>query len=123
MDAEVAQARGGNAEALATYRQAVLKAAEDVENAFMALTQTEERLQELKGEVASLTRTRDLSQQAYEEGAIPLTDVLDADRQLLTARDDLDDTSANAARAAVRSFRALGGGWDTAQARRIADNK
>ena len=43
--------------------------------------------------------------------AIPLTDVLDADRQLLIAKDDLASTRESAARAAVGSFRALGGGW------------
>jgi outer membrane protein TolC len=63
-------------------------------------------------EVDSLTRSRDLSQRAYEDGAIPLTDVLDANRELLSARDELDLTQTAAARAAVRTFRALGGGWD-----------
>ena len=116
--AEVAQARGSYAEALAEYRQAALKATEDVENALMALSQTQARLQELQGEVAALTRARDLSQQAYEAGAIPLTDVLDADRQLLGARDDLESTRADAARAAVRTYRALGGGWDVASIRK-----
>lgn len=112
VDAEVAQARGANAEALAQYRQAALKATEDVEDAFMALSQTEARVQEVQDEVASLTRARDLSERAYQAGSIPLTDVLDADRQLLAARDDLDSSRADAARAAVRTFRALGGGWD-----------
>lgn len=116
VDAEVRQARGANAQALAEYRLAALKAAEDVENAFMSLSQTGLRLQELQGEVTSLTRARDLSQRAYEAGSIPLTDVLDADRQLLSARDDLDSTRADEARAAVRTFRALGGGWNAPHA-------
>ncbi len=120
VDAEVAQARGANAEALALYRQAALKAAEDVENSFMALSQTEARRQELQDEVASLTRARDLSERAYKAGAITLTDVLDADRQLLVARDDLDSTRADAARAAVSAFRALGGGWDLPADPRVA---
>ncbi|MGF6602994.1 NodT family efflux transporter outer membrane factor (OMF) lipoprotein [Paraburkholderia sp. GAS448] len=120
VDAEVAQARGANAEALALYRQTVLKAAEDVENAFMALAQTEARRQELQDEVGSLTRARDLSERAYKAGAITLTDVLDADRQLLVARDDLDSTRADAARAAVSAFRALGGGWDLPADPRVA---
>jgi hypothetical protein len=68
-------------------------------------------LEQLQGEVTSLTRARDLSERAYKAGAIPLTDVLDADRQLLVARDDVESTRADAARAAVRTFRALGGGW------------
>src|SRR5499425_797086 len=110
--AEVAQSRGAYAEALAEYRQAALRATEDIENALMELSQTQVRLQELQGEVASLTRARDLSERAYKAGAIPLTDVLDADRQLLVARNDVESTRAAAARAAVRTFRALGGGWD-----------
>ncbi|BAN26686.1 efflux transporter outer membrane subunit [Caballeronia insecticola] len=114
VDAEVAAARGANAEALAIYRQSVLRAAEDVENAFVALVETQNRGKELDAEVASLTRARDLSQRAYKAGAITLTDVLDADRQLLVARDDLDATRADAARAAVGAYRALGGGWSAA---------
>jgi Outer membrane efflux protein len=110
--AEVAESRGGYAEALAEYRQAALRATEDVENALMELVQTQVRLEELQGEVASLTRARDLSERAYKAGAIPLTDVLNADSELLVARNDVESTRADAARAAVRTFRALGGGWD-----------
>jgi NodT family efflux transporter outer membrane factor (OMF) lipoprotein len=112
VDAEVASAHGANAEALANYRAAALRAAEDVEDALNSLSQTEVHVEELQGEVTSLTRSRDLSEQAYQAGAITLTDVLDADRQLLTARDELDSNRADAARAAVRTFRSLGGGWD-----------
>jgi NodT family efflux transporter outer membrane factor (OMF) lipoprotein len=111
VNAEVGQARGAHAEALAQYRQAALKATEDVEDAVVTLSQTSARVQELDGEVSSLMRSRELSQRAYEAGAITLTDVLDADRQLLSARDDLDSSRADVARAAVRTFRALGGGW------------
>ncbi len=111
VDAEVKQARGASAEALARYRATVLHAAEDVEDTFVALTQTEARTARLQDEVRSLTRARDLSQEAYAAGSIPLTDVLDADRQLLVTQDDLALNQADAARAAVRSFRALGGGW------------
>ncbi|MFJ5297702.1 efflux transporter outer membrane subunit [Pseudomonas sp. NPDC088368] len=110
--AEVAQAKGENAEALALYRQAALRASEDVENAVTALTQSSVRQQVLENEVASLQRARNLSESAYKAGSITLTDVLDSDRQLLAARDDLDGTRANSARAAVSVFRSLGGGWD-----------
>jgi len=115
VDADVKQARGANAEALAQFRQAALKATEDVEDAFITLSQTELRVRELEQEVSALTRARDLSEKAYRAGSITLTDVLDADRQLLGSRDDLDATRADAARAAVRTFRALGGGWDAPQ--------
>jgi outer membrane protein TolC len=111
VSAEVAQARGANAEALARYQESVLRAAEEVENAFTSLVQLEAHQQELHTEIAALTRARDASQQAYEGGVSALTDVLDADRQLLTAQDELAQTRADAATAAVGAFRALGGGW------------
>ena len=113
IDAEVAEARGANAEDLARFRQSILRAAEDVENAFAALVQSEAHAEELRRQVAALKRARDSAKDAYEGGLISLTDVLDADRQLLVAEDDLARARADSARAAVRSFRALGGGWSS----------
>jgi NodT family efflux transporter outer membrane factor (OMF) lipoprotein len=113
VNAEVKQARGINAEALVDYQQAVLKAAEDVENALASLAETEAYRVEVQAEVQSLTRARDLSQEAYRAGSITLTDVLDADRQLLTAQDQLASNRAEASRAAVGVFRSFGGGWQS----------
>jgi NodT family efflux transporter outer membrane factor (OMF) lipoprotein len=109
--AQVAQARGANAEALAVYRQSVLRAVEDVENALSALALTDAHVVELQGETESLLRSRELAEQAYRAGSIALTDVLTAERQLLIARDQLNARRADTARAAVGVFRALGGGW------------
>ncbi len=111
VDAEVRQARGANAEALIAYRRSVLRATEDVEDALNALAQSEARGREINHEIDSLQRVKNLSEQSYEAGVIPLTDVLDAGRQLLMAKDDFASTREAAARAAVSSFRALGGGW------------
>jgi len=120
VDAEVAQAHGANAEALAVYRHAVLHAAEDVENALAGLAQTQAHVIELQGEVQALVKARDLAQQAYTAGSITLTDVLDADRELHTAQDEFDANRAGAARAAVGVFRALGGGWEPATLKLVA---
>lgn len=57
-----------------------------------------------------MTRARDLSLDAYRAGSDTLTDVLDADRQLLTAQHQLDASRADAAGAAVGVFRSFGGG-------------
>ena len=111
VDAEVEQAKGANAEALARYRAAVLRATEDVENALTALAQSAEQSQELSRETASLIRARDTAEEAYRGGAVSLIDVLDSDRQLLIAQDDLARVRADTARSAVSSYRALGGGW------------
>lgn len=109
--AEVKQARGANAEALIQYRSSVLHAAEDVEDAFSLLVQSENRRNEIVREIGELQRVRDRSEESYVAGVIPLTDVLDADRQLLVAKDELAVARESTARAAVGSYRALGGGW------------
>jgi NodT family efflux transporter outer membrane factor (OMF) lipoprotein len=113
VDAEVSQANSANAQALLIYRQTVLRAAEDVENAFMALAQLEAQTHDLRDEVDALARARDASQESYLGGASALTDVLDADRQLLVAQDEFARTRADTDRAAVMAFRALGGGWES----------
>lgn len=115
VDAEIKAARGRNAEALAAYRLAVLKASEDVENAFSTLVQQEARATTLaQGEVA-LTRARNTSDLAYKGGVVSLIEVLDADRRLLETRDSAIQARAAASRGAVASFRALGGGWNPRQ--------
>ncbi|MDY0748717.1 TolC family protein [Paucibacter sp. R3-3] len=58
-----------------------------------------------------MSRARDLSERSYKAGATTLSDLLTVDRQLLSAKEELDDAKARAARAAVALFRALGGGW------------
>jgi len=86
------------------------------------LAQTQLRVNEVQDQVSSLVKARDLSEQAYRAGSITLTDVLDADRQLLIARDEVDSSRANAARAAVGVYRALGGGWTPAvRSQKVAD--
>ena len=112
VDAEVAAARGRNTESLAAYRLTVLKASEDVENAFSALVKQQARAQILAEGDVSLTKARTSSFAAYKGGVSSLLDVLDADRRLLENRDAEVQARAAAARAAVASFRALGGGWD-----------
>ncbi|MET0337795.1 MAG: TolC family protein, partial [Caulobacter sp.] len=109
--AEVEAARGRKAEALAAYQQAVLRASEDVENAFVSLVKREDQARVLADGEASLAKARAASQVAYEAGAVSLIEVLDADARLLAVRDARAQARTEAARAAIRSFQALGGGW------------
>jgi NodT family efflux transporter outer membrane factor (OMF) lipoprotein len=111
IDAEVAAAKGKDAEALAAYRSSVLHAAEEVENAFSDLTQEEARAAALDRRIDQLIVARRQAQAAYEGGVISLVEVRDADRDILDASDQLAQARAGADRAAVASFRALGGGW------------
>jgi NodT family efflux transporter outer membrane factor (OMF) lipoprotein len=112
VDAEVASAKGRDAEALAAYRGAVLGATEEVEDAFSDLAQQQARADALTRQIEQLTRARAQAEQAYEAGAINLIEVRDVDRELLSASDQLAQARAGAARAAVACFRALGGGWE-----------
>jgi len=111
VDAEVAMTRGREAEALAAYRGTVLRATEDVETALSRFIESRIEAATLTRQIAALSRARDQAEMAYEGGVLPLIDVLDADRELLQASDRLAIARANEARAAVASFRALGGGW------------
>jgi NodT family efflux transporter outer membrane factor (OMF) lipoprotein len=111
VDAEIAQAKGANAEALAAYRLAVLRASEDVENAFSALVKREAQQATLARGETALARAQSSSLAAYKGGVVSLIEVLDADRRLLDTRDARAQAQTEAARAAVASFRALGGGW------------
>jgi NodT family efflux transporter outer membrane factor (OMF) lipoprotein len=121
VDAEVAAARGRNAEALAAYRLAVLRASEDVENAFSQLVQDEAQARTLAEAETALKRARDASEAAYKGGVVSLIEVLEADDRLLAARDSRTAAAMAADRAAVASFRALGGGWTPAL--KVADGR
>ena len=116
VDAQIAAARGQEAEALAAYRLAVLRATEDVENAFSALVNREAQVGILTRGESSLAKARENSFAAYQGGVVSLIEVLDADGNLLQARDAKAQAQTEAARAAIASFRALGGGWDARDA-------
>lgn len=112
VDAEVSQAKGAQAEALAGWRKSVLSAAEDVETAISRLVEARNESAALDRQVAALTLARGQADMAYRGGIVGLTDVLDADRQLLAASDRQAAVRAEEARAAVAAYRALGGGWE-----------
>ncbi|MDF2397466.1 efflux transporter outer membrane subunit [Pseudomonas sp. 3MA1] len=111
INAQIDQAKGQEAEALAAYRQSVLRATEDVENALSNLVNRNTQAATLAGGEASLTQARQSSFIAYEKGTASLIDVLHADETMLQASDARAQARTEAARAAVATFKALGGGW------------
>ncbi|WP_423601355.1 efflux transporter outer membrane subunit [Roseateles sp. MS654] len=114
INAQIEQAKGVEAELLAGYRAAALRASEDVENAFSALVNRETQVAELTQGVESLTRARAATFAAYQKGVVSLIEVLQADENLLRASDARAQAETEAARAAISSFKALGGGWQPA---------
>ncbi len=108
IDAEVASARGREAELGAAYRLAVLRAAEDVENAAAARFEREAQLVSMSAMVQSLERSVNALQAAHGAGTVSLIDVLGAQRQLSGARDAAAQLSGEVSRAAVSIARAVG---------------
>lgn len=112
INAQIDLAKGQEAEALAAYRQAALRATEDVENALSALVKREEQTRALLQGEQSLTQARDSSFTAYQKGVVSLIEVLHADENLLRTSDAKAQAQTESARAAVAAFKALGGGWE-----------
>ncbi|WP_407315940.1 efflux transporter outer membrane subunit [Pseudomonas sp. nanlin1] len=112
IDAQIDLAKGQEAEALALYRQAALRATEEVENAFSAFGHGQDEIAALsKGEKA-LVAAKQSQSVAYQTGAASLIDVLRAEERTLAISDARARAQAESARAAVATFKALGGGWD-----------
>lgn len=112
INADVSEAKGVNAEALAGYRLAVLRATEDVENSLSSLVNREAQAATLSHAESSLSKARDSSMAAYRGGAASFIDVLHADDTLLRASDARAQAQTESARAAIATFKALGGGWN-----------
>ena len=122
VDSEVAGARGRYAEALAAYRQTVLQATADVENAFTSLAKSQAQARLLQSSEGSLALRLKSLRIAQAHGAVSRVDVLQSSGQLLEARDARVTAQSDAARAAISSFRALGGGWQDPE-QRIGDEE
>ncbi|MBC3209410.1 efflux transporter outer membrane subunit [Pseudomonas sp. SWRI111] len=120
INAQIDQAKGQEAEALAAYRQSVLRATEDVENALSAQVNRQAQAITLgNGEVA-LTQARQSAFSAYEKGSASLIDVLRADQTLLQTSDARAQAQTETSRAAVALFKSLGGGWQPGEAQSVA---
>jgi NodT family efflux transporter outer membrane factor (OMF) lipoprotein len=113
INARIDAARGREADALARYRQSVLRATEDVENAFSTLGHRQQEIAVLSRGETALVTAKQSSFVAYQKGAASLIDVLRAEERALVISDARARAQTESARAAVAAFKALGGGWDS----------
>nr|WP_302050531.1 TolC family protein [Sphingobium chlorophenolicum] len=109
VDAEVGHARGAEREAIAQFRNAALRAAEDVERAVVGWRTAKEREALHAEEVRAATAARDAFDRAYRAGHVSLAEVVEAQRRVLQAADALALAQADTARATVAGWRAFGG--------------
>jgi multidrug efflux system outer membrane protein len=94
-----------------TYRQQVLVAFEDVENALADLHTLSEQSDAQDRAVAAATKAFELSQSQYGKGAINFLDVLDAERTQLADERVSVQLLGQRLQATVLLIKALGGTW------------
>ncbi len=98
-------------QALVRYEAAVLVALEEVENALSAYAQEHVRSVALQESAHAAQEAAELAEYQYRSGLVDFTVLLDTQRSLLSAQDELARNSGALASNLVRLYKALGGGW------------
>ncbi len=109
--ANVRVQKARTAQALDSYRQTVLVALEDTENALVAYAKEQARRRSLAQSVQSSETAFRLSSELYRSGLVDFLNVLDAERTLYVAQDSLVGSTQSVSLDLVQLYKALGGGW------------
>ena len=99
-------------ESLAVYEKAVLTSLQDVENALVAYAQEQVRYRSLKDQTEAHRRQVELANELYTKGLADFLNVLDAQRSLYQAEDQLVQSEKTISQNLVALYKALGGGWE-----------
>lgn len=105
-------AQAGYVAAQANYRQAVLTAFQEVQNAVTGLSVLDEAARQAAAAVDDARKLVSLAQDRYAGGLTPFIDVLTAEQQLLTSERQAVQIQGQRAALVVFLAKALGGGWD-----------
>jgi NodT family efflux transporter outer membrane factor (OMF) lipoprotein len=109
--ARIAQAKAGQAAALADFDGTVLRALKETSQALAIYGAELDRRQALADAQARAQTAFDIAQADYRAGALPTLDLLTAEQTLLTADAAAAASDAALANDQVAVFKALGGGW------------
>lgn len=99
-------------ELLVNYRNTVLNAAREAEDALVAFLQAQEEVDRLTESVAAAKRAVDLSYIQYLEGATDYTRVLNSQQVLVQQQDRLTQARGSVPTNLIALYKALGGGWE-----------
>jgi NodT family efflux transporter outer membrane factor (OMF) lipoprotein len=99
-------------EAYIQYRQAILQALQDVEDALVAYNQEQARRDALQRSVDANIRAVNLAKQLNAAGVVDFLNVLQAQQSLFVAQDQLAQSQQTVSTNLVALYKALGGGWD-----------
>ncbi len=100
---------------VASYRETVLTAFQQVEDAIATLRVTSAQIQQQDQAVHSAQHSLDLERSRYQTGIDPYLNVLSAETTLLNDQELQVTSRITEITAAVGLVEALGGGWDTTQ--------
>ncbi len=109
--ARIAQARAGQAAALADFDGAVLRALKETSQALAVYGSELDRRQALADAESRAQAAFDIAEGEYKAGALPTLDLLTTEQTLLTADAAASSSDAALANDQVAVFKALGGGW------------
>ena len=109
------QARDNHEATVASYRENVLEAFQQVEDNLAALRLLEQELTTQQVAVASARRSVDLSTTRYKRGITTYLEVLTAQSTALSNERTAADLMTRRMTASVQLIKALGGGWDRSQ--------
>jgi NodT family efflux transporter outer membrane factor (OMF) lipoprotein len=100
---------------VATYRQTVLTAFEQVENSLAALRILSQEIEQQNAAVASADRSLRMATARYRAGIDPYLNVITAQTTLLANQQAAVNLLAQQMTTSVQLIEALGGGWDVSQ--------
>lgn len=107
-------------QAALTYRQTILIALREVADALAAREKARETIVQHEIRAASAAENVKLSTLRFRAGVSSYLEVLDAQRQLLSAQLDLENSRRDELSATIELYRALGGGWSNQELARLA---
>ena len=103
---------------VATYRQTVLTAFQQVEDYIATVRVLSQQIERERAAVAAAQRFLDIATSRYQTGIDPYLNVITAQTTLLSDQQAEVTLRVNEMTAAVQLIQALGGGWDTSQLER-----
>jgi len=110
-------------QAVAAYQESVLLAAGEVEGGLSEFLRSKERAGYLAEAVNASKRSAELSLIQYRAGAVDFIRVNNAQTELVRQQDSLVIARASIALGAVKTYRALGGGWEIRQGQEFVDSQ
>mgnify|MGYP000005757437 CR=1 FL=1 len=110
---QVRAQRAATDAAFAAYKQSVLTALEDVENAMASLTSARARKVEFATAYDASNNAAILARSQYQAGLIDFQTLSSSENTLLNARNSLASAQADEALAIAQLYNALGGGWQS----------